>query len=575
MSRKGRLSLQCVVLFVFVLSLSAQAGWEQLGGEEPDVAFDSATGNWVVSWHRYFGWPDYRPFVTRIAESDKVLDPGGAEVYSDGNLNYFPQIAAGPNRDLVIWVDDNQILYGRVMEDGAPASDVYQLSSNPVTDDTSQIDVAWGGDSFLVVYWHQPEVGSEHPIWKIMGQIVGEDGVPIGTNFTIAASNGLPGDSGTYIDFPAVASNGTNWIVVYDYNASFPATTCVVRRTVAFDGTVDGDDTCLSVSGTYSTRKPDVAAIGDDYLLVYTHITHNPTFGILPSYWSQLLGSDGTAQGYANLLWSDPYGWAFFMQLDISCGNSTCFVALAHTGSGEENAVGQFTDPAGIPLGGNFQITPGDFYISRPRSAYDPRSDQVLVAWADGDVWGAVYESPGIEIVPKFPISADCNGCFVDGVCYDEAAACDDGLFCTTGETCDGGVCGGGSFACPSGWFCSEESEQCFEDEQTPIELISFEAEALDEAVLLSWETATEKDNAGFNLYRSLAATGDYVKITSSMLPAEGNEFTGASYEFVDGDLEAGTYYYKLEAIDLNGQAEYFGPVAATIEAEPQFGCGQ
>ena len=113
-------------------------------------------------------------------------------------------------------------------------------------------------------------------------------------------------------------------------------------------------------------------------------------------------------------------------------------------------------------------------------------------------------------------------------------------------------------------------------DEQTPIELISFEAEALEDAVLLSWETATEKDNAGFNLYRSDSANGSYERITSSMLPAEGNEFTGASYEFTDGDVEAGnTYYYKLEDVSIYGVSTFHGPVEVTLENEPQFGCGQ
>ena len=113
--------------------------------------------------------------------------------------------------------------------------------------------------------------------------------------------------------------------------------------------------------------------------------------------------------------------------------------------------------------------------------------------------------------------------------------------------------------------------------EETPIELISFEAESLDDAVLLSWETATEMDNAGFFLWRMKFEAGDYFKITSELIPAEGNQFTGASYEFVDGDVEEGaTYYYKLEDVDYYGNSSFHGPIEITIETEePQFGCGR
>ena len=112
------------------------------------------------------------------------------------------------------------------------------------------------------------------------------------------------------------------------------------------------------------------------------------------------------------------------------------------------------------------------------------------------------------------------------------------------------------------------------EDAETPVDLISFEAEADESSVLLTWETASERDMAGFHLLRSTTETGAYVRITGSLIPAEGDAFTGASYEFVDDGVTDGTYYYKLEAIDLTGASEFFGPVDATVESEPRFGCG-
>ncbi len=112
-------------------------------------------------------------------------------------------------------------------------------------------------------------------------------------------------------------------------------------------------------------------------------------------------------------------------------------------------------------------------------------------------------------------------------------------------------------------------------DEETGIELLSFEATSLEESILLTWETATEASNAGYRLLRAGTANGDYQPITPSLIPAVGDEFSGASYEFTDNDVEAGeTYWYKLEDIDINGESTFHGPVDVTVEAEPFFGCG-
>jgi hypothetical protein len=51
----------------------------------------------------------------------------------------------------------------------------------------------------------------------------------------------------------------------------------------------------------------------------------------------------------------------------------------------------------------------------------------------------------------------------------------------------------------------------------------------------------------------------------SSLIPAQGSATKGASYEFIDTNVQnRKTYYYKLEDIDLNGQSTMHGPVSAT-----------
>ncbi|MBN1920535.1 MAG: hypothetical protein JW892_04775 [Anaerolineae bacterium] len=98
------------------------------------------------------------------------------------------------------------------------------------------------------------------------------------------------------------------------------------------------------------------------------------------------------------------------------------------------------------------------------------------------------------------------------------------------------------------------------------VDLARFEATAQDDGILIEWETATEIDNLGFNLYRSTAADGTYVKLNEELIPTQvpGAVF-GAAYTWLDEGVAPGvTYFYKIEDVDIEGKATLHGPVQAT-----------
>jgi hypothetical protein len=108
----------------------------------------------------------------------------------------------------------------------------------------------------------------------------------------------------------------------------------------------------------------------------------------------------------------------------------------------------------------------------------------------------------------------------------------------------------------------------------TSIYLYSFNAIQRVNKVALAWATASEIDNAGFNLYRAESADGKYTKINPSLIPAQGSTTSGATYQFIDNDVRnRKTYYYKLEDIDLNGKSTMHGPVSAVMKRKG-FGIG-
>jgi len=96
----------------------------------------------------------------------------------------------------------------------------------------------------------------------------------------------------------------------------------------------------------------------------------------------------------------------------------------------------------------------------------------------------------------------------------------------------------------------------------TLIELSDFKAIPGNGQVTVTWETATEIDNMGFNLYRSEKKHTGYEKINDELIPTTGSGTQGASYQFIDTPLKnRKVYYYKLEDIDIYGNETMNGPV--------------
>jgi hypothetical protein len=105
---------------------------------------------------------------------------------------------------------------------------------------------------------------------------------------------------------------------------------------------------------------------------------------------------------------------------------------------------------------------------------------------------------------------------------------------------------------------------ELYNNSPTVINLSSFTATPKAGKVIIQWNTETETDNGGFNIYRAESENGQYVKITTAMIPAKGSATQGASYEFIDTNVQnRKIYYYELEDIDLNGKSTMHDSVSA------------
>ena len=86
-----------------------------------------------------------------------------------------------------------------------------------------------------------------------------------------------------------------------------------------------------------------------------------------------------------------------------------------------------------------------------------------------------------------------------------------------------------------------------------PVELTSFTAQTTSEGVRLSWTTASELNNSGFEVQRSTNQTN---WATLGFVRGAGTTTEAQSYSFVDASA-SGRVFYRLKQVDFDGQFEY------------------
>jgi hypothetical protein len=105
---------------------------------------------------------------------------------------------------------------------------------------------------------------------------------------------------------------------------------------------------------------------------------------------------------------------------------------------------------------------------------------------------------------------------------------------------------------------------------QAAVELVYFRATGVSNGVLLEWETASELDNLGFFVNRSLSRDSGYTQ-ASEFIPTSGDPLLGGYYQFIDTDVAFGTtYWYKLESIDIQSVPEMYAPPVSVMAGTGQ-----
>lgn len=104
-----------------------------------------------------------------------------------------------------------------------------------------------------------------------------------------------------------------------------------------------------------------------------------------------------------------------------------------------------------------------------------------------------------------------------------------------------------------------------------PVELTSFSAAAKNNIVELKWTTASETNNQGFEVQRN---SGNGF-VTIGFVGGFGTTTEIKNYNFIDKNINTGSYSYRLKQIDFDGTFEYSKVINVEVKAPVEFGLDQ
>ena len=371
---------------------------EYFGAWKSAVAFDGT--NYLVAWTDQSGFTAGRVYAARVSPEGAVLDPSGILIASAAGVEQPPAIAFDGTNYLVAWADSRAgccSIYGARVSPSGSVLDPNGIAISSASNGYSPA-LAFDGTNYLVV-------------WEGGARLSGARVTPAGTVLDRFAISAGPGSQGS----PVLAFDGMNYLVAW---SDCRPPTCVepsfyrdIYGTRVTPGGTVLDPQGIPISTQFSDeRQPAISFDGTNYLLAWVS-------GISDD--SRINGARVTPAG--NVL--DPSGIAiattpFKGSPTLAFDGTNYLVAWEYYAAGDSQIYGARVTPAGTVLDpdGN-PISTAPYAQSRPALAFD--GTNYMVAWADNrssteyEIFGtrvsqagAVLDPDGIQISP--PANDEC-----------------------------------------------------------------------------------------------------------------------------------------------------------------------
>ena len=365
-------------------------------------------------------WEDYDRegndiYGARVDAEGGVLDPDGLVLGRAANTQANPVVAATDRAFLVAWQDyrgtsTNEFaasVFGTRVNDVGLVMDPDGLALSTAPSSHGSPAVAARGDEAVVV-WQDFRNNPATTLADIYGaRVASVSNAVVPTDFALARpANGEVS--------PAVAANGTNSLVVWVDNRNSSSTGLdILGARVSRDGALLDASAIPICTATNRQADPAVAANGTDYLVVWSdgrdapaNANHADIFGSRVSAAGWVMQPDGLAICTATNDQSLPAVAAFgsdFLVVWQDGRNSTVTPPRPDIYGARVSSDGTVLDPAGLAL--------CTHTASQTAPAVAVNGPQALVVWTDlrngpaSDIYGArvgddglVLETNGIEI---------------------------------------------------------------------------------------------------------------------------------------------------------------------------------
>ncbi len=547
-------------------------------------------GTWIEFWsddrtavyNTY--WRQFDP------QSEVAGDIGTLWELATSSSQVYADIALFPNGEaIVVWGElqfGDLSIVGRFLDtEGVPVGSSFQISSIPANADFTTLDsyeviqdyaphVAANENGFVVT-WTINQLGGRLNAWA---QYFDRDGDPIGGNFGVA-----PNDQTLHQTSPrpAMLNNG-------GFAISFLLNDEVYVQYYGTDGLPTGPRIgCVDSEGTFASQlRPDIAVSPFDEVMITWLDQRNGgwdaysqrftpgqepvrcRFEELPFCNTILHGEDASfsnQDGVAVAYGSDRTITVFETQPGtegaIDCRLEVFPSLVRGEGSEGTETVGgsQITF---FRLNRGFE-TPGRKY---PQVAVAPNGRFIITWWDNHDgntqMLAQKYSADGVADGKPFPI----HGNDIDGSRFAPRVVVDNERvhFVWTDSRR------------AKGWDVrSRRVDWNFAGAPTPVLLRHWDGVARAEGgVELTWSTASELGFAGFHVYREIAGEDPHSQRSPSDQAVRTNEGLVRSTTGVYGHIDTSApeeerLAYFLEAVDLDGRTEFFGPLVVRSGAAP------
>ena len=248
----ARVSKSGVVLDSTCIAVSSAASWQTF----PEVSFDG--GNYLVVWQDSRGG-DNDIFCARVTEGGLVLDTSGVCVSRASNNQLSPSVAFDGTNYLVAWRDcrnDHNGIFGARVSREAVLLDSggIEISRTDSYDPAAAFD---GVDYF--VGWVESPFGVDTDIYGAR--------ITTGGNVLDTVGAYLSGAANRQ-SWPSVASDGSDYLVVWDDLRSYPYADIYGAR-VTHTGTILDPGGIAISRGTDDQIDPSVVFAGGNYFAVW------------------------------------------------------------------------------------------------------------------------------------------------------------------------------------------------------------------------------------------------------------------------------------------------------------------